>query len=114
MDARVAGRRSSRSWAGLAARLRALRPAPPRPTGRPIQEIALDAQRLAAAFRYEPAGISFARVEGVRLAYDRVLGEACQTLGVEHLLGVLAPGTELDRERDRVEVALHHAGLTCH
>lgn len=31
--------------------------------------------------------------------------------GVAHLLGVLAPGSELDHERDRVELLLRHHGL---
>jgi hypothetical protein len=60
-----------------------------------------------------PAGLSFARFEGVRLAYDQVLAEACRALGIEHLLGVLGPGVDLDLERERVEAALDRAGLPC-
>ncbi|MEP7090497.1 MAG: hypothetical protein ABI776_10365 [Nocardioidaceae bacterium] len=79
--------------------------------GRPIEEIACDVRRLGVRVRYAPAGASFVRVEGGRRAYDRVLGEACASLGVEHLLGVLPPGPELDGERGRVEAALERAGL---
>jgi hypothetical protein len=40
-----------------------------------------------------------------------VLAEACLALGVDHLLGVLAPGPELDAERQRVELRLSGYGL---
>lgn len=87
------------------------RPEPPRPVGRPIEAIARDAQRLGMRFRCVPAGVSFARFEARRLAYDEVLGEACRALGVDNLLRVLPPGTELDIERLRVEAVLERVGL---
>jgi hypothetical protein len=40
-----------------------------------------------------------------------VLVEACTALGVAHLLEVLPPGEELDRERSRVEGVLWLSGL---
>ena len=92
-------------------RLRALFPDPPRPMGRPIEEIARDAHRLSRSMRYIPEVTSFARFEGRRKAYDWVLGEACNALGVEHLLAVVPPGPELDLERLRVEAVLDRAGL---
>jgi hypothetical protein len=88
-----------------------LRHAPPPVLGRPIEDIARDATRLGHSFRYVPPGLSFARFEGCRRAYDLVLGEACQALDIDHLLGVLSPGPELDAERDRVESKLWLAGL---
>lgn len=91
--------------------LRALFPDPPRPEGRPIEEIARDAHRLCRSMRYVPDDMSFARFEGRRKAYDWVLAEACAALGVEHLLAVVPPGPELDRERLRVEAVLDRAGL---
>lgn len=100
-----------RSLARLAGRFGEMRAAPPRPAGRSIEAIARDAQRLGPRFRYLQSGVSFARFEGRRLAYDKVLAEACQALGVEHLLGVLPPGLELDIERLRVEAVLERAGL---
>jgi hypothetical protein len=88
-----------------------LRPAPPPVLGRPIEEIARDANRLGQSFRYVPRGLSFARFEGCRRAYDLVLSEACNALDIDHLLGVLPPGPELDDERNRVESKLWLAGL---
>ncbi|HQR26653.1 MAG TPA: hypothetical protein PLP61_06385 [Nocardioides sp.] len=78
---------------------------------RPLEEIAEDARRLAVAFRTHPRGTSFVKYEAHRRAYDDVLTEACRALGLVHLLGVLPPGPELDRERERVEWALECAGL---
>lgn len=95
----------------VAAHLYRRRPPPPQPLGRPIELIARDAQRLGQRFRYVPATVSFAQFEGRRRAYDEVLAEACRSLGVEHLLKVLAPGPELDIERLRVEAVLDRAGL---
>ena len=40
-----------------------------------------------------------------------MLGEGCDALGVAHLLGVLAPGEELDTERVRVERVLNIWGM---
>jgi hypothetical protein len=99
-----------RRVAALVARVRPPRPAPPRPLGRPIEAIARDAQRLRARFEDDPRG-SFAQFEGCRRALDQVLAEACRALEVEHLLGVLPPGPDLDRERERVEAVLEWSGL---
>jgi hypothetical protein len=104
------GRR--RHWVErLGDRIEAARSGPPAPSGRPIEAIARDAQRLGLAFRYAPPTLSFARFEGMRRAYDSVLAEACRALDVAHLLEVLPPGPELDRERQRVESLLDWAGL---
>ncbi len=75
---------------------------------RPLPRLARDVDRLAVAFHRE--GLRFAKYEGVRIAYDGVLGEACDVLDLPHLLGVLQPGPELDDERARVEVLLRRAG----
>jgi hypothetical protein len=92
-------------------RAKAAHPGPPRAVGRPIEEIARDAHRLGHRFRYVPEDASFARFEGRRRAYDQVLAEACSALGIDHLLGVVPPGVELDHERARVEIVLDRAGL---
>lgn len=84
----------------------------PRPAGRPIELVAGDVRRLGSRFRNPPPGLRFAKYEGLRRAYDQVLGEACCALGVDHLLGVLPPGDELDTERARVERLLEAAGLS--
>jgi hypothetical protein len=93
-------------------RLRRLRGEPPPvPTGRPIQLIAQDAHRLGHQFHCVPRGASFARFEARRQAYDLVLVEACAALEIDHLIGVLPAGPDLDEERLRVEGALGLAGL---
>jgi hypothetical protein len=97
--------------AGVLRRVERLRPVPPRPVGRPIELIASDVRRLSSSFRRVPPDASFARFEGRRRAYDDVLVEACRAVEVEHLLGVLPPSPELDRERQRVERVLQHIGL---
>jgi hypothetical protein len=78
---------------------------------RPIELIARDARRLGHRFREPPRGVSFAKFEGTRWAYDKVLAEGCRALEIEHLLDVLPPGPELDAERARVEVRLWLAGF---
>lgn len=92
-------------------RRRHTRDLPAAPTGRPIERIAYDVHRLGHRYRCPPAGISFARFDARRRAYDAVLVEACTALEVEHLLAVLPAGTDLDTERERVEGALGLAGL---
>ena len=79
------------------------------PVGRPVEQVAADLRRLHAAFHR--GGMRFAKYEGCRLAYDRVLGEAADMAGCPHLLAVLPPGEELDHERERVEWLLVHHGL---
>ena len=98
----------------LAGRLDRLRPRPVAPVRprRPIELIARDAQRLGLGFRHvQQGGVSFAQFEGRRRAYDLVLAEACASLSVDHLLGVLPPGVELDTERQRVEHVLEQVGF---
>jgi len=84
----------------------------PEATGRPFEVVSLDVHRLGRQFHYLPRGVSFARYEGRRRAYDAVLAEACRALAIEHLLTVLPVGPELDAERHRVEVRLGFAGMS--
>jgi hypothetical protein len=81
------------------------------PVGRPIEVIASEARRLGQRYRFTRQGVSFAKSEAVRRAYDGVLAEGCDALGVAHLLSVIRPGEELDAERVRVERILHMWGL---
>jgi len=87
---------------------RAHRPVPAR---RPVEVVAQDVRRLAVRYHHPQPGAAFAKVEGIRRAYDASLAEACACLGVEHLLMVLPPGPELDLERHRVEDSLWLAGM---
>ena len=108
----------ARRWAlrtgeRLGRRLWALVPRRVRPTtkSRPIELIAHDARRLGRRFHHPHRGLTFVKYESTRWAYDKVLAEGCRALGIEHLLGVLPPGPELDAERRRVEWLLYQAGL---
>jgi hypothetical protein len=74
-----------------------------------VERVGADLRRLHATFHR--GGMRFAKYEGCRLAYDRVLGEAADMTGCPHLLGVLPPGDELDHERQRVEWLLVQHGL---
>jgi hypothetical protein len=77
---------------------------------RPFELVVGDARRVAARLQ-DCRGLSFAKQEALRCVYDRVLGEMCDALGVDHLLGVLPTGDELDAERARTENVLWLAGV---
>lgn len=96
-----------RSWRWIVERLR--RPGPPPPQHRPLERICVDARRIS--IRYHQDGMRFAQYEGRRQAYDRILCEAAGAVGVDHLLEVLPPGVDLDRERTRVERVLVTLGI---
>ena len=99
---------SWRWWQAVARRRRA-RYATVVPMRRPIEQVCADLDRLRTAFNR--GGMRFAKWEGCRLAYDRVLAEAADMVDAAHLLTVLPPGTELDVERTRVELLLEAAGM---
>ena len=77
---------------------------------RPFELVVGDARRVAARLQ-DCRGLSFAKQEALWCVYDRVLGEMCDALGVDHLLGVLPSGDELDAERARAENVLWLAGV---
>jgi hypothetical protein len=95
----------------MSAWLRSRRHQEPEPEGRPIEAIAADLRRLCTRYHGLDPRTSFVKVEAVRGAYDRVLGECCAALGRDHLLGVLQVGPELDMERERVEYVLADSGV---
>lgn len=76
---------------------------------RPVELVGADLYRLHTAFHR--GGMRFAKYEGCRQAYDRVLAEAADMVGITHLVRLLAPGAELDSERQRVELLLRHHGM---
>lgn len=80
------------------------------PLHRPIEQVGPDVRRLHEAFHR--GEMRFAKYEGCRLAYDAVLAEAADILEIEHLLAVLPPGDDRDRERERIEHLLDQAGLS--
>ncbi|HET7193951.1 MAG TPA: hypothetical protein VFI99_03070 [Nocardioides sp.] len=83
----------------------------PTPDHRAFELIVHDLRRLHRRFCETRSGVSFAKSEAVRRAYDGALAEGCDALGLAHLLAVLEAGEELDRERARVEQLLHRWGL---
>ena len=83
----------------------------PVPARRPIEVIAQEARHLSVRVHHPPRGVSFAKYQAWVAAYDRLLGEGCAALELDHLLDVLEPGQERDRERYRVESLLWLAGL---
>ncbi|WP_193614047.1 hypothetical protein [Nocardioides lijunqiniae] len=85
--------------------------APPRPTGRPVEQIAADVERIRRCVRSAPPGMPVARRRGWLQAYDDVLVDACRALGVEQSLETLVSGTRRELERERVERVLVRAGL---
>jgi hypothetical protein len=105
-------RRFGRAARSFGRRAGALAEPLPNPDHRPFELIVRDMRRLHRRFCETRTGVSFAKAEGVRRAYDDALAEGCDALGLAHLLGVLGAGEELDRERDRVERLLHRWGLT--
>lgn len=86
--------------------VRALR----RPPGLPIERIAADLRRLRGVLAND-ANRSAAHQIGNRLAYDRVLMQACQMLDISHDLEEDSAGMERDIERLRVEAELERAGV---
>ena len=108
----LAGWRTYRAATRLLERLSRRRQRPTaevRVLRRPIEDVVADLRRLHAVFHR--GGMRFAKWEACRQAYDRVLGEVAEMVEVSHLLAVLPPGRELDRERERVEELLEDAGL---
>lgn len=85
--------------------VRALR----RQRGVPIERVAADLRRLRGVIAVE--GHSAAHHLGNRLAYDRVLAQACTMLDIQHALAEATVGMERDIERLRVEAELERAGL---
>jgi hypothetical protein len=100
-------------WSRPAARVAAwwVRRRPEAPTTRPVEDLAVLARRLGRRFHHPPEGQRFVKCEAVRRAYDGVLVEASQVLGMTTLLTVLQPGPDLDTERARVELALEQHGF---
>jgi hypothetical protein len=78
--------------------------------GVPIEQVAANLRRLRAAVACD-ANRSAAHQIGNRLAYDRVLVQACDMLGVVHDLDKNSGGIERDIERFRLEAELERAGV---
>jgi len=78
--------------------------------GVPLEEVVANLRRLRAVVA-EDAHRSAAHQLGNRLAYDRVLAQACDMLGVLHDLDKESGGLERDIERFRLEAELERVGV---
>lgn len=78
--------------------------------GVPLEQVAANLRRLRRVVSTD-ANRSAAHQMGNRLAYDRVLTQACDMLGVEHDLAQESSGLERDIERFRLEAELERAGV---
>ena len=84
---------------------------PDPPDRRPIEKVAADLRRLAAQLAMVPSGAPLVRWQALWAAYDEVLVEAAQLLGVPHALDDAPVGMPRDIERLRVQATLEGAGL---
>ena len=78
--------------------------------GIPLEQVVADLRRLRMVVR-DDAGRSAAHQMGNRLAYDRLLSQACEMLEVHHELAGEYGGMERDIERLRVEAELERVGV---
>jgi hypothetical protein len=78
--------------------------------GLPLEQVVDDLRRLRAVVG-EDSRRSAAHQIGNRLAYDRLLSQACDMLEIHHELAGESAGMERDIERFRVEAELERAGV---
>ena len=78
--------------------------------GVPLEQLAADLRRLRALLGQDEHR-SAAHQMGNRMAYDRLMMQICEMLGIEHELGGDSIGVERDIERFRVEAELERAGV---
>ena len=97
--------------AGAARRLGPRRTPPRAAFGRPIEVIAREARRLGNRYRSTREGVSYAKADAFRRAYDGVLGEWCDALDVAHLLAVLCRPAKSSTSSARGERTLNGWGL---
>ena len=81
------------------------------PRRRPVEVVAADLRRLSAQLAMVPSGAPLVRWQALWAAYDEVLVEAAELLGVVQTLETTPAGTPRDIERLRVQAALEGAGL---
>ncbi len=84
---------------------------PPRPAGRPIEDVARHLRRLRREALAPAPGAPMLRRAAAMAAYEDVLLQAASALGVPDTLSGLRPGTDREAERLRIEHLLRSAGL---
>lgn len=85
-----------------------------RPVVSPVGALVDALRRLSRELTTLPAGAPWARQHGTRMAYDKVLAQLCDELGIEHELPALGMGEARDMERLRMEDAIYGKGLRIH
>ena len=88
-----------------------LSPPPSAPDGPAIEELARSLRRLHAEVRAPGPGTAMARRRGATAAYEDLLVQAAQALGVPDTLSDVREGTDREAERLRLEHVLREAGL---
>lgn len=83
----------------------------PAPQARPLEVVAADLRRLGRQVALVPTGMSMVRRRALLAAYDDVLTEAAEMLGVVSGLAGVPEGRAREVERLRVAAALRAAGL---
>ena len=78
--------------------------------GAPLEQLAADLRRLRALLGRDEHR-SAAHQMGNRMAYDRLMIQICEMLGISHELEGDSIGVERDIERFRVEAELERAGV---
>lgn len=86
-------------------------PPPVAPSGPAIEELARSLRRLRDEVMTPRPGTTMARRQGTATAYDELLIEAAQALGVPDTLSGVPAGTAREIERLRLEHVLRGAGL---
>jgi hypothetical protein len=86
-------------------------PPPEPPPSLPIERIARNARRLRPQVLVPAPGTPLSRRIAVTQAYDDLLGDACQAVGIPDTLTGLPLGLEREAERLRVEHELDAAGV---
>ncbi len=81
-----------------------------RQQGLPIEQLAADLRRLRGVVGTD-SHRSAAHQMGNRLAYDKLMMQACTMLDITHELGGDSIGMERDIERIRIEAELERAGV---
>ncbi|EHR63955.1 hypothetical protein [Saccharomonospora cyanea] len=95
-------------WLAALRRRRVRTPAPAHP---PVERLAADLRRVRRTLACFGPGTPVVRRRAATAAYDALLAQACESVGVPQQLDEVAEGIERDVERLRVEQALCDAGI---
>ena len=89
-----------------------LHPAPEGPSGPAIEDVARSLRRLRGQVLAPAPGTTMSRRRATTAAYEDLLLQAAQALGIEDTLSDTPEGTDREAERLRLEHQLREAGLS--